>query len=868
MLEVPVPLKLLLTMFNSGVKSLSNPDRAKVPFSPIYKVSTYPIPSPNERFKEPRFGTSGQQQQSANGQPTPTSNGPDEIITESSTDQLQFPINDDNLNLTCFILMLDILIKQMELQDIPSHKGLENRDIEPVLTLMLDILLTSWPGNHNCDQEDDYRHTSDKDEAQSVQCQYCEMIAIWYQLGLVLMEYFCPVMEATMIDIPFEPIRNLNTMTSDPKCSTGKDDGSATSAENTTLDGTKSATIEVFSDASGQRLPEIESESQLSSRVLPTDDENCLLTTGHFHVTSVSVMDATNSSEPDKPTIIDQRAGGCFWFTTQGKFKFKLEELPVQLRLLHVLLNKLSSSSDADVLYHIVYILKLMALHSEILNKAAKNHRGFLIWCQENLLIPNLWSLLQSEFSQISQLTVPLLLHCITLPAGREVFLKLVEGDFHDSDWRKRFTAVERVTTIAHFLESSVVKSSPSLQSSLTNAICYLVHCLDDIESTVAQRSLLNLESIKTTSLKLLVWCLEAQFDLVLIDRPIILQTIFQLYNHLSDRRFLTWDFFLNRFDALFLEAQVNLERLGEISYTRDLKNTNVNSEMYQKKLTRVHEALSQAHLSRSLSFSFGGKFSANAKKAAMASDPSAKQADKSVLRQAVAPAVRRKSSRFTGNSAIPDKFRHLPNNFFTDNQLKEIAQEENHIMHVVHKIVELEEQDRDTMHSLIFLLMQFLSRPDQSHPQEEKTMARNQQIVLRHLNILLGFSPSEKQFLVTAVNLRTFPVFNAVIASMPKVLDFNFKMGNMLLGTFLPLLIFCPSSQKYVADLMVKPTYSLWYLQPHVRESWLMSVLIILYKVSDLLFLIANFESNFDLIFCSYSTLIMLLRYRSTFKH
>lgn len=120
--------------------------------------------------------------------------------------------------------------------------------------------------------------------------------------------------------------------------------------------------------------------------------------------------------------------------------------------------------------------------------------------------------------------------------------------------------AVERVTTIAHFVDSSSVKNCPSLQSSLANAFCYFVHCLDDIESTVAQRALLNLETIKTNSLKLMLWCLEAQFDLVMIDRPMILQTVFQLYNHLSDRRFLTWDFFLNRFDALFVEAQVGIE--------------------------------------------------------------------------------------------------------------------------------------------------------------------------------------------------------------------------------------------------------------------------------------------------------------------
>ena len=69
-----------------------------------------------------------------------------------------------------------------------------------------------------------------------------------------------------------------------------------------------------------------------------------------------------------------------------------------------------------------------------------------------------------------------------------------------------------------------VVKNSFSLQAALANAFCYLVQCLDDTEPTVAQRALLNLESIKITSLKHLVWCLEAQFDLIMMDRPIILQ--------------------------------------------------------------------------------------------------------------------------------------------------------------------------------------------------------------------------------------------------------------------------------------------------------------------------------------------------------
>ena len=69
--------------------------------------------------------------------------------------------------------------------------------------------------------------------------------------------------------------------------------------------------------------------------------------------------------------------------------------------------------------------------------------------------------------------------------------------------------------------------------------------------------------------LQSLILCLENQFDSVIVDRPMVLQSLYQLHNSLSDRRILTWEFFLNRFDTLFLEAQINLEKSGDISYLR-----------------------------------------------------------------------------------------------------------------------------------------------------------------------------------------------------------------------------------------------------------------------------------------------------------
>lgn len=57
-----------------------------------------------------------------------------------------------------------------------------------------------------------------------------------------------------------------------------------------------------------------------------------------------------------------------------------------------------------------------------------------------------------------------------------------------------------------------------------------------------------------------LICCLEFQFDTVITDRTMILHKLFLLSTVLKDQEVLSWDFFLNRFDTLCLEAQLDLD--------------------------------------------------------------------------------------------------------------------------------------------------------------------------------------------------------------------------------------------------------------------------------------------------------------------
>jgi len=130
---------------------------------------------------------------------------------------------------------------------------------------------------------------------------------------------------------------------------------------------------------------------------------------------------------------------------------------------------------------------------------------------------------------------------------------------------------VERVTVVARFMDSAPLVNEPVLQAALANAFCYLISSMDDEKVEVAQRATLFLGTVHDQAMRSLINCLESQFDFVMVDRPVILQALYQLHNGLTDRKILSWEFFLNRFDALFLEAQVVLEKAGDLTFVRGM---------------------------------------------------------------------------------------------------------------------------------------------------------------------------------------------------------------------------------------------------------------------------------------------------------
>ncbi|TDG47592.1 hypothetical protein AWZ03_006031 [Drosophila navojoa] len=1105
-LEILIPLVQLFAMFGDGVRIMKygiqhelmrekekepqTQQQAKAPKTPCKESKAEMANPPRRSSISPVV-----EDDSGNTSAISDDEAPTNRHTEFSTDAEH--------NLTCCILMLDILLKQMELQDVEQHMGIHTSVCENVSRLIKCMVTAARVGlsSHVC-------------ALKVAECAYCEASTMWHQLSTKLVEFMAPLNPVRPPDVPIEDIieEEKSSRKSPPESEKEKTrDVSLSMAPLPIPLGPLGGFAGPVPVAVPQPEPhsvggvlvhmphvcsimtatvETVSEQLDLASILPTDRavarsitlSDADVGSANVSVTKASVMGENGAngstaggengsgSENDE----EEEDSDDFWHTSVGKFKFTLDQLPQPLQYIHQLLTEIPTIKKPEILYYVLQCLKTMALHGDALTKAAKEQRGFFIWCQENLLIKNLWELCNAEHSHICQVCVPLLLHCITLPLGSDVFWRVVQEAFHDVDWRVRFTAVERVTVITRFMDSTPLRSEVGLQTALATAFCHLIASMDDINVYVAQRATLYIGTIHDTAIRSLLFCLESQFDLFIVDRPVVLQSVYQLHNSLSDRKILSWEFFLNRFDTLFVEAQINLEKCGDISYLRDLRNSDNGSEALSAKILKAREALSQSDTSgsmaKTLSASFGTKWpykrtmSAPASMAPRQDSKFVPEKEKIYSRQVSAPILKRKTSRFglgqflgtssgnqntntashsvattsntrskaptpcpihqahshntafsyhphqhqhqhphshphtlqhhphhTGSSAPvatfasahsqshqylvhcvpPSHHSPLPTLQEAETRLRTQAAQQSlqqaapaqsttastqqqqqsseqtrapsqttvvaavgglatssfttgapqattvhsfatslhshfqkhpsapnllppqpavaapspspsalaypmhctcdvaphpgasttgttgttgsstanpdghihslgglndeNLIGLLSRITELEESDRETIHLLVFMLMQFMSRTDQAFPSEDKPMTRTQNIVLKHLFLLLGHNQIDKTFHTTPESLRVSAVFNAFLANLPQVLDQNHLIGGLMLPSVMQIILYAPNPTSTSGESYqnIVFNYSLWYLEQYPRRNWLFTLLVVLYKYS-----------------------------------
>ncbi|VDP40337.1 unnamed protein product [Soboliphyme baturini] len=371
------------------------------------------------------------------------------------------------------------------------------------------------------------------------------------------------------------------------------------------------------------------------------------------------------------------------------------------------------------------------------------------------------------------------------------------------------------MSSIFWFIDPSVLQDNLTLQGSMAFSFAFLIAATSDPDSNVAQRALMYISTIKQSSLKCLCSCLEAQFDNVVSDRPLIIERFRVLSSLLPEVPVLSWDFFLNRFDVLSVEAQISLERSGKIAFPVDLFNSDPLSDTYQKKLSRARRSRESGtggsncgvrsisiHLNQSLRLkhgqnlkehkppSTGGTFGHEKR---TSSSISAAISGKMKLRK-VMTLVRvvhvwnglrkRLSSSFSSLSSLVSLSRtpsptssernkgHSILSSFSSKcspprrgsfepsvshakAMREGDAESNYSL-MFNKAIDVDNPQRETMALMMNLFMHFLGNPKVSLVNvDEKSAAKKQSLVLRHLNLLLGYNTPEKCFSVPPHRLR-----------------------------------------------------------------------------------------------------------------
>uniref|UniRef100_A0A8C3QHH0 Unc-79 homolog, NALCN channel complex subunit n=1 Tax=Cyanoderma ruficeps TaxID=181631 RepID=A0A8C3QHH0_9PASS len=714
-LDIVVPLQLLISMFSDGVnsvKELANQRKSRVselagnlaarrvsvasdPGRRVQHNMLSPFPSPFQSpFRSPIRSPF---------------HSPFKNFGHPGEKTIDFECEDEEMNLNCFILMFDLILKQMELQDDGVTLGLENSISKDIISIINNVFQAPWGGSHTCQ----------KDE-KAVECGLCQSSILCYQLGFELLEQLAPKEEIRLV----EPTDNLE-------------------------------------DSLLYTRPEfiIGTEGEEEDKSAPKHGEN----PGH-HTETTENSAIKNDTER----------------------KFCYQQLPVTLKLIYTILQEMSRFEEPDILFYMLNCLKILCLHGECLYIARKDHPQFLAYIQDHMLIASLWGVVKSEFSQLSSLAVPLLLHALSLPHGADIFWTIINSNFNSKDWKMRFEAVEKVAVLCRFLDIHSVTKNHLLKYSLAHAFCCFLTAVEDVNPAVATRAGLLLDTIKRPALQGLCLCLDFQFDTVVKDRPTILSKLLLLHFLKADIPALSWEFFVNRFETLSLEAQLHLDCNKEFPFPTTITAVRTNvanlSDAAMWKIKRARFARNRQKSVRSLRDSVKGP--AESKRALS-------------LPETLTTKIRQPS----------------PEN---DNTIKDLLPEDAGI-------------DHQTVHQLITVLMKFMAK-DESSAESDISSAKAFNTVKRHLYVLLGYDQQEGCFMIAPQKMRVSTCFNAFIAGIAQVMDYNINLGKHLLPLVVQVLKYCscPQLRHYFQQ---PPRCSLWSLKPHIRQMWLKALLVILYK-------------------------------------
>ncbi|CAF1634464.1 unnamed protein product, partial [Adineta steineri] len=686
-----------------------------------------------------------------------------EMVSIIKEEEEEFIINESETNSTCCIMMVDMALKQMELQQSPQHQGMYNPLSKEILSLMNKQLILPWTRRHRC-------------RTSASQCSFCEEYILWFSIAQDILKYISPRDEIKLPELELPNINELKQQQLKQQQQLLQQQQQQTLLQSARSSSKPKFTIEMSSGGDNQ--------STSSSLSLNNEEEVPANMNTIAPVPAAAVAAASTTPE----LKVENNPDAGIWITSQGVFYFKLNTLHIHLQFFYSVLKELDRIIDIDALYYLLCCLKLLILNDECLETAAKDNRGFLSYCLEKLLVPHIWKIFALGHGHLNECCVPLLLHALNYEPGKTALWNILERDFSSAHWKVRSSAGTRVIALYSLLKPKLIKNNYNVLSVLAYAFLNLITSIEDVEPTVSQKAMCSLETLGDASFKTVMCALEFQFDTVINDRSIILHRLSKLYTILlrnnSTIKILSWEFFLNRFDTLSIESQISMEESGELISPQSIGGFNTESEHFIRKLNQIRFAMAKTDSIKPISSS-----------------------------------IRVPSHQRRTTTTVPRQTNVTSDKVETDSIGSFLSPE-------------TENSDRSTLQLLVNLLMKFMMKDDQNQVNDDRIMLKQQNVVIRHLCSLLGYNQTNRTFINLPSKIRRSSVFHAFVSNLPKVLDYNFSLGTVLLPFFLSFLQFSTCSNASIQFYEhIAASNTLGRIDPSLRNSWLMILIIILYK-------------------------------------
>ncbi|XP_055629591.1 protein unc-79 homolog isoform X6 [Toxorhynchites rutilus septentrionalis] len=185
-LEILIPLSQLFAMFGDGVRIMKHGIQAEYHKDKDEKIGGSKIAKERD-ITQPRRSSISPVVEDDSGNTSAISD--DEAPISRHTEFA----SDAEHNLTCCILMLDILLKQMQLQEIEQYSGIYTSLSDNVCRLLKCMVTAAKVGlgSHTCS---------------SKECGYCEASVMWHQLSTKLVQYLAPLEPIRPPDSPLKEV--------------------------------------------------------------------------------------------------------------------------------------------------------------------------------------------------------------------------------------------------------------------------------------------------------------------------------------------------------------------------------------------------------------------------------------------------------------------------------------------------------------------------------------------------------------------------------------------------------------------------------------------------------------------------------------